>query len=99
MSELFCQKQSRREFLSCFGRYVFLGTLVSASGVLITKRKASSTYEEPVDISICRNCVFLSKCDQLPFDAIAKEQTKSLLVKKERVPDMERVSDGIVGVG
>lgn len=73
MIELLSQKQNRREFLRCFGRYVFLGMLVSASGVLVAKRKSSSTQEEAVDISICRNCVFLSKCDQ----------PKALLVKKE----------------
>ena len=73
MIELLSQKQNRREFLRCFGRYMLLGTLVSTSGVLIAGRRSSSAQGEPVDISICRSCIFLSKCDQ----------PKALLVRKE----------------
>ena len=73
MSDLFQQKQSRREFLRGIGRYLLLGGLISTSGVLIARRKMASAEDKSIDISVCRNCTFLRRC----------EQPDALLAKKE----------------
>ncbi len=64
MSDLFQQKQSRREFFRGIGRYLLLGGLVSTSGVLAARRKMASAEEKSVDISVCRSCTFLRRCEQ-----------------------------------
>ncbi|MFC1714237.1 hypothetical protein ACFL6S_11230 [Candidatus Poribacteria bacterium] len=77
MSDLFQQKQNRREFFRGIGRYMLLGGLVSTSGVLVTRRKMASAEEKSVDISICRSCTFLGRCKQ-PDALLTREEMARL---------------------
>lgn len=73
MSNLFQQKQSRREFFQSTGRYLILGGLVSTSGVLVTKRILASEDEKSINMSVCQTCTFLKRCKQ-PDALLVREE-------------------------
>ena len=73
MSDLFQQKQSRREFFGGIGRYLILGGLLSTSGVLAARRKMTPAAERSADISICQSCSFLRRCKQ-PDALLARKE-------------------------
>ena len=74
MSEVFNQKQSRREFLRGSVRYLTLGGLVFMTGsLLFARRKASSSEEKCINLSICQGCSVFKRCG-LPL-ALATKQT------------------------
>ncbi len=74
MSNLFDQKESRREFIRGIARYSVLGIFAAATGVLIKRRRSASADEEGVNIRICQSCSFLRKCDQ-PSAVLARRET------------------------
>lgn len=71
MSEISEEKQSRREFIQSFVRYLILGGLFSMAGFLFARREKSSK-KDCVSPDICRNCSLLKKCD-LPAALSAKK--------------------------
>jgi hypothetical protein len=73
MTNLFDQKQSRREFIRGIARYSVLGIFAFTTGVLIKRRGSASVYEEGVNIRICQSCTFLRKCDQ-PSAVLARRE-------------------------
>ncbi len=73
MSELFNQKQSRREFFRSIGRYLILGGLLGTTGTLVARRKSASASGLPANIEACQKCSFLRKCDQ-PVAVLAKKE-------------------------
>lgn len=66
------EKQSRREFIRSFGRYLILGGLVSTAGVLITKRLKASAEEKCTEPRICQSCDTFKNCE-LPQALSAKD--------------------------
>ena len=75
MIKLLNRKQSRREFIGGFGRYLMLGGIVFAAGTLLVRRKSAQETDASVDVSACQKCAFLRKCDQPNAVLARKEMT------------------------
>ena len=73
MKKLLNRKQSRREFISGFGRYLMLGGIISAAGTLLVRRKSAQGTDASVDVSACQKCAFFRRCDQ-PDAVLARKE-------------------------
>ena len=63
-------KQSRREFFRGIMRYLTLGGLLGASGVLLARRKSG----ECINLEICNGCPIFKRCDLPPALSKKDEQ-------------------------
>ena len=67
------EKYGRRDFLRSLGRYLMLGGLVCAGGILAVKSRSAASEGKSVDIGVCRSCLILNTCDK-PTALLAKEE-------------------------